>query len=68
MAAARTRIEQARLTRVAAGAALLPSLDASVQAIRSSAQPPFIPENPIYTAGVQTAWELGLFGANLPVT
>lgn len=64
VAAARTRIEQARLTRVVAGAALLPSLDASVQATRSSAQPPFIPENTTYTAGVQTAWELDVFGAN----
>lgn len=64
VAAARTRIEQARLTRVVAGAALLPSLDASVQATKSSAQPPFIPENTTYTAGVQTAGELDLFGAN----
>lgn len=64
VAAARTRIEQARLTRVVAGAALLPSLDASAQATRSSAQPPFIPENTTYTAGVQTAWELDVFGAN----
>ncbi|MHB8915122.1 MAG: efflux transporter outer membrane subunit [Thiobacillus sp.] len=64
LVAARTRIEQARLTRVVAGAALLPSLDASVRATKSSAQPPIIPENTTYTAGVQTAWEVDLFGAN----
>ena len=64
VAAARSRIEQARLTRVVAGAALLPSLNASVQATQSSAQPPFIPENTTYAAGLQTAWELDLFGAN----
>lgn len=64
VAAARSRIEQARQTRVIAGAAFLPSLNASVQATQSSAQPPIIPENTTYTAGVQTAWELDLFGAN----
>ena len=64
LAAARTRIEQARLTRVVAGAALLPSLDASVRATKSSPQPPFIPENTTYTAGVQSSWEVDLFGAN----
>lgn len=64
VAAARTRIEQARLTRTTAGAALLPSANASLQATQSSAQPPFMPENTTYTAGAQTAWELDLFGAN----
>lgn len=64
VAASRTRIEQARLTRAVANAALLPSLSASVQATQSSAQPPVIPQNTTYTAGVQTAWEMDLFGAN----
>ena len=64
IAAARTRIEQARLTRTTAGAALLPSANGSVQATQSSAQPPFMPENTTYTASAQTAWELDLFGAN----
>ena len=64
LATARTRIEQARLTRVVASATLLPSLDASVRATKSSPQPPFIPENTTYTAGVQSSWEIDLFGAN----
>lgn len=64
LAAARTRIEQARLTRLVAGAALLPSLDASVRATKSSPQPPLIPQNTTYSAGVQSSWEIDLFGAN----
>lgn len=63
VAAARTRIEQARLTRVTAGAALLPSVDASLQASKTSPQPPFMPENTTYTVSAQTAWEIDLFGA-----
>ena len=64
LAAARTRIEQARLTRVSAGAALLPSLDASVRATKSSPQPPVIPENTTLTAALQSSWEIDLFGTN----
>lgn len=64
LAVARTRIEQARLTRVVAGATLLPRLDVSLSATQSSAQPPFIPENTTLQAALQPSWEIDLFGAN----
>ena len=64
LAVARTRIEQARLTRVAAGAILLPRLDGSLSATQSSAQPPFIPKNTTFQAALQPSWEIDLFGAN----
>ncbi|MEQ1593092.1 MAG: efflux transporter outer membrane subunit [Thiobacillaceae bacterium] len=64
IASAKTRIEQARATRVIAGAALLPRLDASASGTRSSAQPPVIPTNTSLQAGLQASWELDMFGAN----
>lgn len=64
IASAKTRIEQARATRVIAGAALLPRLDASASGTRSSAQPPVIPINTSLQAGLQASWELDVFGAN----
>lgn len=63
LAAARTRIEQARLTRVTAAASLLPGLDASLSATKSSPQPPVIPANTSLHAAVQSSWELDIFGA-----
>ncbi|HJV75642.1 MAG TPA: efflux transporter outer membrane subunit [Noviherbaspirillum sp.] len=62
IAAAAARIEQARSTRVAANAALLPTLDASLSASRTSAQPP-LPINTVAQAALQTSWEIDLFGA-----
>lgn len=64
IAAARTRIEQARATRVAAGASLLPRLDATADATKSSAQPPVFPANTLIQGALQASWELDLFGAN----
>ncbi|MFI5443803.1 efflux transporter outer membrane subunit [Polaromonas sp. UC242_47] len=65
VATARSRIEQARASRVAAGAALLPSLDGLTNISRARSQP-LIPA-PASTgttarAGLQTAWELDLWG------
>jgi NodT family efflux transporter outer membrane factor (OMF) lipoprotein len=61
IASARARLEQAHAARVAAGAALLPSLDAAGSASRSSAQPP-LPAGTTLQAALQTAWEIDLFG------
>lgn len=63
IASAKSRIEQARAARVTAGASLLPTLDASVNATRSSGQPPFIPTNTTVQRGLQTQWEIDVFGA-----
>ena len=63
VASARSRILQARATRVAAGAALGPTLDAVGSAARGNSQPP-APLATTVQAGLQTAWEIDLFGAN----
>jgi len=63
IASAASRIRQARAARVAAGAALLPTLDASASAARGNAQPP-APLAATVQAGLQTAWEIDLFGGN----
>ena len=63
VASAAARIEQARATRVAAGAALLPTLDAVGSASRGNSQPP-LPLATTLQAGLQSAWEIDLFGAN----
>jgi outer membrane protein, multidrug efflux system len=63
VASARSRIEQARSTRTAAKAALLPSLDARASAQRGNTQPP-LPLVTILQAGAQASWEVDLFGAN----
>ena len=64
LASARARIERARAARVAAGAALLPQVDAVASA--SSGRSVTGQPNPsvVSTAGlgVQAAWELDLFG------
>jgi multidrug efflux system outer membrane protein len=66
VASARSRIEQSRASRVAADAALLPSLEAAASASRGRAQPLTAAPVPVATtvkAGLQTAWELDLFGS-----
>ncbi|MBC7381278.1 MAG: efflux transporter outer membrane subunit, partial [Burkholderiaceae bacterium] len=63
VASARSRIEQSRATRTAAGAALLPTLDGSLSASRGVTQPGF----PVATTGqaaLQASWEIDLFGRN----
>lgn len=63
VAAARSRIAQARSVFVTSDAALLPSLDASVSASRASSQPP-TPQASVLQGALQTSWEIDLFGAN----
>ena len=63
VASARSRIEQARAVGVAAGAALLPTLDGTAAAARGNTQPP-VPLTTTVQAGLQTAWEIDLFGTN----
>ncbi|HEY5801921.1 MAG TPA: efflux transporter outer membrane subunit [Burkholderiaceae bacterium] len=62
--AARARLEQARATRTAAGAALLPGLDAQVSSSRSNLQLGLPQAATTTQAGLQAAWEIDLFGAN----
>jgi NodT family efflux transporter outer membrane factor (OMF) lipoprotein len=63
VASAASRIRQARAARIAAGAALLPTLDAVGSAARGNTQPP-APLATTAQVGLQTAWEIDLFGAN----
>ncbi|RJF99961.1 efflux transporter outer membrane subunit [Noviherbaspirillum saxi] len=63
VSAASARIAQARANRVAAAAALLPTADASLSATRARSQPP-TPTGSALQAGMQTAWEIDLFGGN----
>jgi len=63
VSAAQARIGDARAARTAAGAALLPTLDASAAAARGNSQPP-APLATTVRAGVQAAWEIDLFGGN----
>jgi NodT family efflux transporter outer membrane factor (OMF) lipoprotein len=61
LATAAARIAQSRATRVAAGAALLPSVDANASAVRGRQD--FISGlGNSASAGVQAAWEIDLFG------
>lgn len=63
LADARANIEQARSSLVSADAALLPTLDASLAGKRSSASfgnQPFLWNQ--YSAGLQSSWEIDLFG------
>jgi len=63
VANARARIEQARAGLIGADSALMPSLDASLSASRSSFSfggPPF--ERDQYQVGLQSEWEIDLFG------
>ncbi|MDB5932617.1 MAG: efflux system, outer rane lipoprotein NodT family, partial [Polaromonas sp.] len=68
VASARSRIEQARTARVAAGAALLPTLDASASVSRGrsaqSSGPGAVPVATTSQVGLQAAWELDVMGGN----
>ncbi|MES2784074.1 MAG: efflux transporter outer membrane subunit [Pseudomonadota bacterium] len=63
VASARSRIEQARAARVAAGASLLPALDGQASVSRGNTQPP-APTATVAQVGIQAAWEVDLFGGN----
>ena len=67
VASARSRIEQARAARVAAGAALAPALDASASISRSRS-PPLAPGAPALSttaeAGLQASWEIDVLGGS----
>lgn len=63
LAAARARIEQARASSVAAGALLLPTLDANGSASTGRAETG-LPRASFATVNLQASWELDLFGAN----
>ena len=69
VATARSRIEQSRATRVAAGAALGPSLDASASVNRGRSLQTGVGSDPapIVTTtqgGLQASWEIDVFGGN----
>src|SRR5688572_2218814 len=61
VASAASRISQARAIRIAAGALLVPEVDAVGSASRGNSQPP-VPLATITQAGLQAAWEIDLFG------
>lgn len=65
VASARSNIEQARATRAASNAALLPTLDASASLTRSRAAPfnrATPPATTVGQLGLQSSWEIDLFG------
>ena len=62
LATARSRIEQARATRVAAGAALGPTLNAEASVVRGR-QDFVSPLGTLASAGLQAGWEIDVFGA-----
>jgi multidrug efflux system outer membrane protein len=65
---ARSNIQQAQASRTASGAALLPALDAIGSASRSVSAPTNLntaaPINNAALIGLQTSWEIDLFGKN----
>src|SRR5215217_2981389 len=61
VATAGARIAEARSARVAAQAAMLPSVDANVSTTRGNAQSG-VPLSTITQAGLQATWEIDLFG------
>ncbi|MFZ6767691.1 efflux transporter outer membrane subunit [Undibacterium sp. Di26W] len=63
IAQAWSRIEAARAARVASGAALLPSLD-TVANVSGAKNQIGVPVASTAQVGLQTTWELDLFGAN----
>ncbi len=67
IASARTRIATAREQRVAAGAALAPTLDAALVSQRASQQSASVPTNTTSQALLQASWEVDIFGANRAV-
>lgn len=62
LASAAARISGARATRVASGAALLPTLGAAASVSRSSQQS-MLPMGSTSQAALQSSWEIDLFGA-----
>lgn len=67
VAAARTRLAQAREQRAAAGAALAPAVDATLTSTRASQQSAALPTNTTSQGYLQASWEADLFGANRAV-
>ncbi|WP_338766443.1 efflux transporter outer membrane subunit [Massilia sp. METH4] len=67
VAAARSRLAQAREARVAAGAALAPTVDGALTSTRSSQQSAALPVNTTSQGYFQAAWEIDIFGANRAV-
>ena len=63
VAQALSRVEAARAQRTAAGAALLPTLDASASVSRGVSQPA-VPVATTQSVTLQASWELDLVGAN----
>jgi multidrug efflux system outer membrane protein len=63
VASAGSRIAQSRADRVAAGAALAPTLDATASANRSNQQSS-LPMGTTSQAALNASWEIDLFGAN----
>ncbi len=63
LAAARSRLAQSRAERVAARAALLPNLDAGINATRTNQQSA-LPAGTTAQAAFQSGWEVDLFGGN----
>ena len=61
VSAARSRIEQSRAQRVAAGAALLPSVDAGASISRANQQSA-LPTGTTTQVAFQARWEIDLFG------
>lgn len=64
VATAGSRIGQARAARVAANAALLPTVDGNVSGTRSNSQSGAPLVATVVQAGVQAGWEIDLFGRN----
>ncbi len=62
LAAARTRLVQARSTLVAAGAVNAPAVNASASGTRSNTNL-LLPVNTTAQVGLQASWEIDLFGA-----
>jgi NodT family efflux transporter outer membrane factor (OMF) lipoprotein len=63
VASAASRIAQSRSERVAAGAALLPNVDAAASVNRSNQQSA-LPMGTTSQAALNASWEIDLFGAN----
>jgi outer membrane protein TolC len=63
LAQAAANMADARASSVTSGAALLPSLDIAASATRGRSELA-APAGKISSLGLQTAWELDLFGAN----
>lgn len=62
LAAARSRVVQARAAQASAGAQTTPQVDATASATRGRTDPS-LPTRSVGQAGLQAAWEIDLFGA-----